>query len=161
MAVHQRRAWAAEEGEVEEELLTMKPALVEVAEAVEQEKKLVGEVEEEERRLQEVVAQALMHLVEEEEAQVDHCFHSVPVRVEEEVAAFLRQQHLRLGKKNLLGVAEEGHQNEQVVEAALKIRACPRKEAVHRICLLKVAENQHRLPTTASLAAAVGEVGQE
>jgi hypothetical protein len=81
------------------------------------------------------------------------------VRVGEEVAAFLRQQGSRLGKMNLLGVAEGVLQNEQAVEVGLRICACPRKEAAHRICLLKVAGNRYRPPKVSS-AGEEGEVDQ-
>jgi hypothetical protein len=140
-------AWEAEEEEVlrleawvaeEVELLTLKVALVgEVA--AEQEKKWEGEaVEVGDRLLQEVAARVLRRLMEVEVGLV---------RVEEEVAAFLQQQDSKLDKMNPSG------------EVALKIRACPRKEAAHRICLLKVAGTRYRPPKVSS-AGEEGEVGQ-
>jgi hypothetical protein len=152
-------AWEAEEEEVlrleawvaeEVELLTLKVALVgEVA--AEQEKKWEGEaVEVGDRLLQEVAARVLRRLMEVEVGLV---------RVEEEVAAFLQQQDSKLDKMNPSGAAEEDRQNEQAVEVALKIRACPRKEAAHRICLLKVAGTRYRPPKVSS-AGEEGEVGQ-
>jgi hypothetical protein len=140
------RAWVVEGVE----LLTLKVALVEVV-AAEQEKKWEGEVAEEgDRLLQERAVRVLRRLVEVEVGRV---------RVEEEVAAFLRQQDSRLGKMNPSVAEEEGRQNEQAVEVGLKICACPRKEVEHRICQLKVAGNRYR-PPMASSVVVEGEVGQ-
>jgi hypothetical protein len=83
----------------------------------------------------------------------------VQVCVEEVVGAFLQQQDSRLDKMNPSGAGEEDRQNEQAVEVVLKIRACPRKEVAHRICLLKAAGNQYRPPKVSS-AGEEGEVGQ-
>jgi hypothetical protein len=97
--------------------------------------------------------------VEGEAVRVGHCFHSAQVRVAEEVAAFLQQQRSTPGKKNLLEAVVEDHLNERAAEAVLKICACPRKEAAHEICQMKVEESRHRLPMASSVVA-VGEVDQ-
>lgn len=99
----------------EVELLMKKAALGEVEEA-EQEKKWAVEVaEEEDRLLQEVAAQVLKRLVEEVVAREDR-----HLNVEEVAVASLQQQRSKPGRKSLLGVVEEGRQNEQVVEVVLK-----------------------------------------
>lgn len=141
-------------------VLLLKVALG-VEEAVVREMKWEEEVAEEEGRLfQEVAVQVLMRWAAKEEARVVQHLHSVLAHVEEAVVAFLQQQRSRLGKTSPLEAVEEGHLREQAAVAGLKRHACPRKEEVRGICLLKVVATQHR-PPMASSVAVVEEGDQE
>lgn len=108
--------------------------------------------EEEDRLLQEVAARVLTRWVAKAVVQAGQHFHG-----EAEVVAFLQQQGSKLGRKNLLEVVEGGRLIEQAAEGGLKKHVCPRKEAVHGICLclLTAAATRHRLPMVSS------EVGVE
>jgi hypothetical protein len=117
-------------------------------EVVGQAKKWEEEVAEEEAYLlQEVAAQVLTCSVAKEAAQADRHFHE-----EVEAVAFLQQQRLKLGRKNLLEAVEEGHLIEQAVAVGLRKYAYPRKRVVRGICLclLKAAATQYLPPKESS-----------